>query len=143
MAPAQFQDHYIVLQVTPAAAFDDIKKSYRRLALECHPDKNIGNQNATTLFQQARSQTKESRCRLILAVDQCCLGSSPGFWEAGNIRPRVQGIPRSTTKCRRCTYPCPTKRYVWGAGVEPYNSTGGQAKETRVGGLAAHSEHPD
>jgi len=57
MTPAQFQDHYTVLQVIPATAFDDIKKSYRRLALEYHPDKNIGKQNATILFQQASSQT--------------------------------------------------------------------------------------
>ncbi len=38
-----FKDYYKILEVTPAATQADIKKSYRRLALKYHPDKNFGN----------------------------------------------------------------------------------------------------
>ncbi|KAG2302526.1 hypothetical protein Bca52824_031177 [Brassica carinata] len=33
-------DYYNVLNVTPSASEDDLKKSYRRLAMKWHPDKN-------------------------------------------------------------------------------------------------------
>ncbi|KAF1984873.1 DnaJ-domain-containing protein [Aulographum hederae CBS 113979] len=53
MAPGPFKDHYFVLQVAPTADLIDIKKSYRKLALKHHPDKNDGSPQATKLFQQA------------------------------------------------------------------------------------------
>jgi molecular chaperone DnaJ len=52
MAPAQFQDHYAILQVTLTTSHDNIKKAYHRLALQHHPDKNNGNHHATELFKR-------------------------------------------------------------------------------------------
>ena len=50
-------DLYAVLGLTPTAAPDDIKKSYRRLALIYHPDKHASSskdrkQECSTKFQQ-------------------------------------------------------------------------------------------
>ena len=45
--------YYEVLGVPQDASNDDIKKSYRKLALKCHPDKNIGRE------QEAAEEFKE------------------------------------------------------------------------------------
>lgn len=46
------KDYYKILEVTPAATAADIKKSYRRLALQYHPDKNFGNQIYEAKFKE-------------------------------------------------------------------------------------------
>jgi molecular chaperone DnaJ len=46
------KDYYKILEVTPAASQADIKKSYRRLALKYHPDKNFGNQLYEAKFKE-------------------------------------------------------------------------------------------
>ena len=43
--------YYRVLELDPNASEDDIKKAYRKLALQYHPDKNKDNPESTTRFQ--------------------------------------------------------------------------------------------
>ena len=42
---------YRVLGLTPNASHKDVKSAYRRLALETHPDRNSGNEDATAKFR--------------------------------------------------------------------------------------------
>ena len=46
------QDYYDVLGVEKSASADDIKRSYRRLAMQFHPDKNPGDKEAEAKFKQ-------------------------------------------------------------------------------------------
>ncbi|ETS80169.1 hypothetical protein PFICI_07698 [Pestalotiopsis fici W106-1] len=51
------EDYYEILQIHSKATEDEIKASYRRLALLKHPDKNTDNLNATAEFQEASINT--------------------------------------------------------------------------------------
>ncbi|KFO23343.1 DnaJ like protein subfamily C member 5G [Fukomys damarensis] len=43
---------YAVLELKKGASPEDIKKSYRKLALQYHPDKNPGNPQAAEIFKE-------------------------------------------------------------------------------------------
>lgn len=43
--------HYEVLNVSSQASLDEIHRSFRAMALACHPDKNPGDAQATSRFQ--------------------------------------------------------------------------------------------
>jgi molecular chaperone DnaJ len=47
------RDLYEVLGVSKTASKDEIKKAYRKLAMQHHPDKNAGNKDSEALFKEA------------------------------------------------------------------------------------------
>jgi molecular chaperone DnaJ len=48
------RDYYKVLDLTRSASETDIKKSYRRLAMKFHPDRNPGDHEAEDKFKEAK-----------------------------------------------------------------------------------------
>ena len=46
------RDYYETLNVSKGASFEEIKKSYRKLAMEFHPDRNSGNADAEVKFKE-------------------------------------------------------------------------------------------
>ena len=45
-------NYYTILKVEPYASYEEIKSSFRKLALKCHPDINPGNKLAELTFKQ-------------------------------------------------------------------------------------------
>jgi molecular chaperone DnaJ len=75
-------DYYQILGVTPNESTDVIKKAYRRLAIQCHPDKNPNNPAAQTRFQQlseAYSVLSDPRKRLEYDRQKQMERSSPAY----------------------------------------------------------------
>ena len=46
------KDYYTILNIDKNASDEDIKKSYKKLALQYHPDKNQGNEDACEKFKE-------------------------------------------------------------------------------------------
>ena len=62
------RDYYEVLEVSKSASLDDIKKAYRKKAVQYHPDKNQGDKEAEEKFKEATEaysvlSDQESRAR--------------------------------------------------------------------------------
>jgi len=47
------KDYYEILGVAKTATEDEIKKNYRKIAMQCHPDKNPGDKEAEDRFKEA------------------------------------------------------------------------------------------
>jgi molecular chaperone DnaJ len=47
------RDYYEILGVETNASEDEIKKNYRKLAMQFHPDRNPGNKDAEAMFKEA------------------------------------------------------------------------------------------
>ncbi|BAW97274.1 DnaJ domain containing protein [[Synechococcus] sp. NIES-970] len=52
MAATDFKDYYSILGVSKSASADEIKKKFRKLALQYHPDRNPGDQAAEAKFKE-------------------------------------------------------------------------------------------
>lgn len=70
-------DPYRVLGLEPGASEDEVKRAFRRLAREHHPDHNPGDAGAAERFKRLRA-----------AYDQLRGGDTPGV-EVGRVRPRA------------------------------------------------------
>jgi curved DNA-binding protein len=81
-----YKDYYKILGVDRKASADDIKRKYRKLALELHPDKNPGDNQAESRFKEINEAYEvlgdpEKRAK----YDQ--LGSSYRAWERTGGQP--------------------------------------------------------
>lgn len=47
------RDYYEILVVTKSASQDEIKKAYRKVAMQFHPDRNPNNKEAEDKFKEA------------------------------------------------------------------------------------------
>src|SRR5438270_9622715 len=46
------QDFYDILGVSRSANADELKRAYRKLAMQCHPDRNPGDKSAEHKFKE-------------------------------------------------------------------------------------------
>lgn len=96
------RDYYSILGVSPDASLNDIKKSYRKLALKWHPDKNVDNQ------EQANKKFKEiTEAYEILSDDnKRKLYNRRGMDDWTNGRPR-SGVHSNKSHQRHYNYDDP------------------------------------
>ncbi len=49
------EDYYVILGITRSATLEEIKKKYRELAKQYHPDKNSSNPNSLEFFKKIQA----------------------------------------------------------------------------------------
>ena len=84
---AEKRDYYEVLGVSRNAEAAEIKKAYRKLALQYHPDKNPGNKEAEEKFKEAAEAydvlSNEEKRRRYDQFGHAGLGGAGGFGGGG------------------------------------------------------------
>ena len=78
------KNYYSILGVEKNASEDEIKKSYKKLALQFHPDKNPGNNEAVEKFKEVAeaysvliNKEKRNQYDMIGVVDENFMGEDP------------------------------------------------------------------
>lgn len=85
------RDYYEVLGVSRTATKDEIKKAYRKLAMQYHPDKNPDNKEAEAKFKEAShaadilmdDQKRAMYDRMGHSAEQGGMGGGPGGFGGG------------------------------------------------------------
>lgn len=91
MAYMAKRDYYEVLGVSKGASADEIKKSYRKIAMENHPDRNPGNKEAEERFKEAAEaydilSSSDKRAQYDRFGHAATGGGSQGFGGQGGMR---------------------------------------------------------
>src|SRR5438874_7842593 len=100
------KDFYQVLGVPKNASAAEIKKAYRKLAQQYHPDRNRGNKDAEDRFKEISAANDvlsdgEKRKQYDQVREMAASGfggfggAGTGGWPAGSGRVRVEGFPFS------------------------------------------------
>ena len=69
------QEAYKILELSPGASAEEIKRSFKRLALKYHPDKNKDNQDAEDKFKKINSAYQ------LLTNPKAEASEDPGNWQ--------------------------------------------------------------
>lgn len=80
------KDYYQILNLDKTSSEEDIKKSYKKLALQYHPDKNPGNDEACEIFKEVSeaysilsNKEKRNQYDMMGSVDESFDGEDPFF----------------------------------------------------------------
>ncbi|MES2703477.1 MAG: molecular chaperone DnaJ [Bacteroidota bacterium] len=90
------RDYYEILGVSKGSSADEIKKSYRKIALQFHPDRNPGNKEAEDKFKEAAEayevlSNADKRAQYD-RFGHAGVGSSGGFGQGGPGGMRMEDI---------------------------------------------------
>src|ERR1700704_3129795 len=91
------QDFYDILGVAKSADADELKRAYRKLAMQFHPDRNPGDKSAEQKFKsisEAYDVLKDDQKRRLRAREE-------GAEEAASSRPLPPPPPRPPRPPRR------------------------------------------
>jgi molecular chaperone DnaJ len=87
------RDYYEVLGIQKNSSKDDIKKAYRKLAIQYHPDKNPGNKEAEEKFKEATEAYEIlSDDQKKAAYDQFGFAGVEGMGQSGDFSSAFHGF---------------------------------------------------
>ena len=93
------RDYYAALGLGPEATEEEIRRTYRRLALECHPDRNPGNPRAEERFKEI----SEAYGVLMDPAKRGAYDRARGGGEPGGFGPAREDIFRDLFNDRRAS----------------------------------------